>query len=218
MAEIRWFGHNCFRIRAKEATVITDPVGRITGYAMKPQMADIVTISHKHPGHTNLDAIKPDYRLVDGPGEYEMHEVFITGVRTWHDNEKGAERGFNTMFVFDLEGIRFAHLGDLGHNLSESQSEALEDVDVMMIPVGGTNVINAEIAADLVTRLSPKLVIPMQYKTAKGDSGLGEVSEFFTKLGITQPEPEDKLVIKSGDLSETTQVMLLTPEADAVKK
>lgn len=217
MAEVRWFGHNCFRIRAKEATIITDPVGRITGYAMKPQTADIVTVSHEHEGHMNLDAVKPEYRVIDGPGEYEMHDVFVTGVRTWHDDKKGTERGFNTMYVFDLEGIRFAHLGDLGHNLSESQSEALEEIDVMLIPVGGGTAITADIAADLVTRLSPKLVIPMQYQTAKGDADLGQVADFFKKLGISQPEPLDKLMLKSGELSETTQVMLLSPESDAVK-
>jgi L-ascorbate metabolism protein UlaG (beta-lactamase superfamily) len=218
MAEVRWLGHNCFRIRAKEATVITDPVGHNTGYALKPQTADIVTISHDHEGHTNLDAVKPEYRVIDGPGEYEMHDVFVTGVRTWHDDKKGAERGFNTMYVFDLEGIRFAHLGDLGHNLSESQSEALEDVDVMLIPVGGGLVITADIAADLVTRLSPKLVIPMQYRTTKGDSDLGDVADFFRKLGIAQPEVQDKLMLKSGELSETTQYILLAPESDAVRK
>ena len=82
MAEIRWFGHNCFRIRAKEATVLTDPVGKKTGYSLAKQTADIVTVSHDHPGHNNIAAIKPDFQMIDGPGEYEIHDVFISGLRT----------------------------------------------------------------------------------------------------------------------------------------
>jgi L-ascorbate metabolism protein UlaG (beta-lactamase superfamily) len=218
MAEIRWFGHNCFRIRGKEATVLTDPVGTNTGYAMKQQTADIVTLSHDHQGHTNLGAVKPEFRIIKGPGEYEMHEVFITGVRTWHDDKRGEERGVNTVYVIELEGMRFAHMGDLGHNLSESHSEALDNVDVMMIPVGGGTVLSAEIAADLVSRLSPRSVIPMQFRTAKGDTNLGDVEAFCKKLGIAQPEPQDRLVIKPSDLTDTTQIFLLKPESDAVKK
>ena len=116
---------------------MTDPVGKNTGYSMTRQTADIVTISHEHAGHINLNVVKPDYQVIQGPGEYEMHEVFVTGIRTYHDDKKGALRGYNTAYVIELEGIRFAHLGDLGHTLTESQAEELDNVDVMMIPVGG---------------------------------------------------------------------------------
>jgi L-ascorbate metabolism protein UlaG (beta-lactamase superfamily) len=218
MAEIRWYGHNCFRIRGKEATVLFDPVGKNTGYAMGRQTADIVTISHDHDGHANLNAIKPEFQVIQGPGEYEMHGVFVTGVRTYHDDKKGAELGHNTVYLVELEGMRFAHLGDLGHSLTETQAEELDNVDVLMIPVGGGTSLNADQAADLVSRLAPKSVIPMQYKTAIGDKNLAEVDAFLKLVGVNSPEPVEKLTIKASDLSDTTQVFVLSPDSDAAKR
>jgi L-ascorbate metabolism protein UlaG (beta-lactamase superfamily) len=212
MAEIRWFGHNCFRIRGKEAVVMTDPVGKNTGYSMTRQTADIVTISHDHAGHTNLNAVKPEFQVIQGPGEYEMHEVFVTGIRTYHDDKKGELRGYNTAYVIELEGIRFAHLGDLGHTLTETQAEELNNVDVMMVPVGGGTTLNAELAADLVSRLGPKSVIPMQFRTESGDSDLASVDAFIKLLGVPAPEAVEKLTIKASELTDTTQVFVLTPD------
>lgn len=191
---------------------MTDPVGKNTGYAMTRQTADIVTISHDHPGHTNFNSIKPEFKTIQGPGEYEMHEVFVTGIRTYHDTKKGAERGYNTAYVIELEGMRFAHLGDLGHTLTEAQAEEFNNVDVMMVPVGGGTTLNAEMAADLVSRLGPKSVIPMQYQTSAGDADLANVDAFVKLLGVAAAEPTEKLVIKSSDLTDTTQIFLLTPD------
>lgn len=191
---------------------MTDPVGKNTGYAMTRQTADIVTMSHDHPGHTNLNSIKPEFKVIQGPGEYEMNEVFVTGIRTYHDSKKGAERGYNTAYVIELEGMRFAHLGDLGHTLTEAQAEEFNNVDVLMVPVGGGTTITAELAADLVSRLGPKAVIPMQYQTAVGDSDLASADAFTKLLGIAVPEPVEKLVLKSSDLTDTTQIFMLTPD------
>src|SRR5688572_30599813 len=172
MAEFRWYGHNCFRIKGREATVITDPVGRETGYAMAKQTADVVTISHDHAGHANLNAVRPDYQLVNGPGEYELHDIFVTGIRTYHDDDRGKERGYNTVYLIELEGMRVCHLGDLGHALTEEQAEAMSNVDVLLVPAGGGDVIDPAKAAEVVAQLEPKLVIPMQYATPQGDKKL----------------------------------------------
>ncbi len=101
MAEIKWFGHGCFRVRAREALVILDPVGKSTGYSLPKQKADIVTVSHQHPGHTALGQIQDGYFLIDGPGEYEVNDVFLTGVRTFHDDKLGKERGYNTIYLLE---------------------------------------------------------------------------------------------------------------------
>jgi len=216
MAEIRWFGHNCFRIRAKEATVITDPVDKVTGYAMPKQTADIVSISHKHKGHMNLNGIRPEYQVVDGPGEYEMHGVFITGVRTYHDETRGSERGYNTVFVFDLDGMKFCHLGDLGHPLTPDEIEEIGAPDILMVPAGGTGVISLAQAAEIVGQLEPKVVIPMQYATELGDRDLSDLASFCKALGVETPKPEEKLTLR--DAGETMQVIALLPESDAVRK
>lgn len=216
MAEIRWYGHNCFRIRAREAIVVTDPVSRATGYAMPKVTADLVTVSHQHPGHTNLAQIRPDppFKVLDGPGEYEIHDVLVTGVRTYHDPNRGADRGYNTIFLFELDGMTFCHLGDLGHALSQAQAESLNGTDVLLVPAGGdnTNIIDPSRAAEVIGQLEPKLVIPMQYAAGTGDSGLGDLTAFCKAIGVQAPAPEDKLTVRASDLSESMRVVALTPE------
>lgn len=218
MAEFRFFGHNCIRIKAREAVILTDPVDRVTGYAMAKQTADIVTISHDHPGHTNLAAVKPEYQLVRGPGEYEMHEVFITGIRTYHDASKGKDRGYNTVYTFEVEGMRICHLGDLGHTLNAEQAELMEDSDILLVPAGGGDIISPEQAAEIIGQLGPKVVIPMQYATEIGDRNLGGLDRFCKALGVAVPAAEDKLVLKQSDLTETLRLVALTPESEPAKR
>ncbi len=218
MAEIRWFGHGCFRIRAKEATVITDPVARSSGYVLPKQTADIVTLSHEHKGHNNLAAIKTGYQIISGPGEYEMHDVSLIGVRTFHDDKKGTVHGRNTFFVIEVEGLRFAHLGDLGHDLTEEQAEVLDNIDVLFIAAGGGNVLPPDRAAELVARIAPKAVIPMQFQTETGDKNLATVESFCKQLGVEIPKTEAKLVIRPSDLKETMQLIILDPESEVATK
>lgn len=219
MAEFRWFGHNCFRIRAREATVLTDPVGRSTGYTLPKQTADVVTISHEHPGHANLDAVKPATAggppptVLRGPGEYEVHDVFVTGIRTYHDGQRGAERGHNTVYLIELEGLVVCHLGDLGHGLTEDQAEAMAHVDVLLVPAGGGTVLDPAQAAEVVGQLEPKIVIPMQYATAQGDKALGGLEPFCKELGVAVPAAEEKLTLRHSDLGETLRVVALRPES-----
>jgi L-ascorbate metabolism protein UlaG (beta-lactamase superfamily) len=216
MAEFRWYGHNCFRIRAREATVVTDPVSRATGYSMPKVTADLVTVSHQHPGHANLGAIRPDppFKVLDGPGEYEIHDVLVTGIRTYHDPNKGADRGYNTIFLFELEGMTVCHLGDLGHALSQAQAELLNGTDILLVPAGGdnTNVIDPSRAAEVIGQLEPKLVIPMQYHVGSGDSNRGDLITFCKALGVEPPTLDEKLVVRSSDLSESMRVVALVPE------
>jgi L-ascorbate metabolism protein UlaG (beta-lactamase superfamily) len=218
MAEFRWLGHSCFRIKAREATVLTDPVGRLTGYAMPKQTVDIVTVSHDHPGHANLDAVKPGYRLVNAPGEYELHDVFITGIRTYHDDKKGKERGYNTVYLIELEGMVICHLGDLGHVLTEDQTEAMSSCDVLLVPAGGGSVLDPSLAAEVISQLEPKIVIPMQYATPIGDTNLGSLEAFSKRLGVELPAAEEKLVIRHSDLGEAMRLVVLSPESEAARR
>lgn len=204
MAEIRWYGHNCFRIRAKEAIVLTDPVGPAKGFSPGKTTADIVTLSHNHPGHVNLDMVKPGYKLISGPGEYEMHGVFITGVRSKH----AAEGGYNTIYSIVAEGMTFCHLGDLGRPLSAEQADKLSGIDVLFVSAGGDGLDPAQ-AAEVVAQLEPKLVVPMSYQAGGGDQSLVTLEPFVKQLGIPAPEPEDKLTVRSSDLSETTRLAVL---------
>ncbi len=211
MADIRWFGHNCFRIRARDATVMMDPVGKRTGYSMSKQTADIVTLSHQHEGHTNLKQIKGDFEVLDGPGEYEMHGVFVYGFRSYHDDQKGSEHGYNTIFSVRMDNIQFTHLGDLGHMPSDEVLEELETTDVLFVPAGGGPVLAPTQMAELVGVIAPKLVIPMQFKTESGDKSRGHVEEFARHLSLPLPEPVDKLTLKTSDLPDKMGIAVLTP-------
>ena len=209
MAEIKWFGHACFRLRARDATILTDPVPRSFGYKIDKQRADIVTLSHDDPGHTAMELFSNSPKLVNGPGEYEMNDVFITGIRTYHDERKGAERGRNTAYLFQLEDVIVCHLGDLGHALTEEQVETLSSVDVLIVPVGGGTVLDAARAVEVVGQLEPKMVIPMQYQTAVGDRGRDPLERFLKEMGVAEVAPRDKLVVRASDLRETTEVVVL---------
>ncbi len=211
MAEIKWFGHGCFRVRGREATIVMDPVGRTTGYALPKQKADIVTISHNHPGHNAQGQIQEGYFLIDGPGEYEVSDVFITGVRTFHDAKGGQEHGFNTVYLLELEELRICHLGDLAHPLSEQQLEGLESVDVLLEPVGGGKALDAAGATEVIGQIEPRIVIPMHYRTTMGDQNLEAIERFCKELGVEQVAPQDKLTLRKSDLPETVKVVILEP-------
>lgn len=208
MAEFRWFGHNCFRIRGKDAVVLTDPVGKGAGFAMGKQTADIVTISSAQPEHTNFNAVKGEYDTIDGPGEYEIHEVFVTGIRTHRDEANGKERGHNTAYLIEIDGMIVGHLGDLGHALSEEDAEAMSDIDILLVPAGSKNLDPAR-AAEITSQLSPKVVIPMQYATKSGDRDLAGLEVFVRNLGVDLPAAEEKLTIRTSDLGETMRLVVL---------
>lgn len=209
MAEIRWYGHNCFRIRAKEATVVTDPVAPATGFPLIRQPADVVTLSHADFA-AGLSGVKGEFKLIDGPGEYEVSDVFVTGIRTFRDDAKGARAGHNTAYLLEIEGMTFCHLGDLGHALDAEQAEALPNVDVLMIAAGGSPLDQAK-TAELVATIEPKLLVPMQFRIGTGDADREDLEGFLKQLGTPAQEPEDKLVIRAGDLSETMRVAVLRP-------
>jgi L-ascorbate metabolism protein UlaG (beta-lactamase superfamily) len=211
MAEIKWLGHACFRIRAREATIVMDPVPRSLGYKVDKQRADIVTLSHEHPGHTATEIISGEYKVIHGPGEYEMNEVFITGIRTYHDNKRGEEHGRNTAYLVEVENMTICHLGDLGHSLTAEQVEALSSVDILIVPIGGGTVLDAEAASEVVGQIDPKMVIPMQYRTPYGDSDREGLERFLKEMAVPEVRGVDKITIRASDLRESTEVVVLEP-------
>jgi L-ascorbate metabolism protein UlaG (beta-lactamase superfamily) len=217
MAELRWLGHTCVRIKAREAVILMDPADRSTGYGIGKQAADIVTLSNDPLGR-NLAAVRPEFQTIDGPGEYEMQNVFVTGARSYQTESRDNDRIYNTMYVVEVEGLKIGHVGNIGHSLTEAQAEPLEDVDILVVPVGGEQQFTYDKAVDLVTKLEPRVVIPMRYRTSFGGAGLGELEPFCKKLGMEVPEPEDKLVVKPSDLGETVRLVVLKPDSDPVRR
>jgi len=207
--EIRWLGHSCFQIKGNKATIITDPYVPDLGYSLGKRSADIVTISHQHPGHSYFEGIDGDPRRVAGPGEYEISGVLIIGMATFHDAEGGGRRGKNTLYIMDVDEISICHLGDLGHVLTIERSEGIDEVDVLLVPVGGVSTIDASVAAEVVRQLTPKVVIPMHYKTDALRRELEPVDRFLKEMGVKEVSPQPRLSFNKGNLPLTTQVFLL---------
>jgi L-ascorbate metabolism protein UlaG (beta-lactamase superfamily) len=218
LAEFKWFGHNCFRIRSREATIITDPVERSTGFAMARQNANIVTISSYDSQNANTNVVRPEFQTVDGPGEYELDGVFITGVRTFLDPARTEQKKFNTAYLFEMEGFVICHLGDIGQVPSTEQSEQLSQADILLLPIGGATGLSQEQAAEVASQLEPRVLIPMQYQTEIGDRELKPLDTFAKLLGIEIPEAVDKYTPKQADLKDAMELIVLLPDSEAVKR
>jgi L-ascorbate metabolism protein UlaG (beta-lactamase superfamily) len=207
--EITWLGHSCFRIRGSHTTIITDPYSPDLGYSLGKPTAHIVTVSHQHPGHSYVSGIGGEPKLVTRPGEYEINGVLIIGMTTFHDTEGGKNRGKNTIYLIEIDEVSICHLGDLGHVLTTKQVEEIDNIDVLLIPVGGVSTIDAARAAEVVRQLDPKVVVPMHYKTEALNRELDPVDKFLKEMGSKQIEPQPKLSVTKANLPLSTQVFLL---------
>jgi L-ascorbate metabolism protein UlaG (beta-lactamase superfamily) len=206
--EITWYGRACFRLKGREATVITDPCPPSTGFVAGRHEIDLLTISHAHPDHTYTRSISAGLTLTRA-GEYEYHGVLTTGVRTWHDGERGAQRGENVVFAVEIDGVHVGHLGDLGHLLTEEQLSELGPVDVLLVPVGGQTTISPAEAAEVVAQVTPKIVIPMHFATDGGSGDLLGPERFIHEMGGGEPMRQPKAVVHATSLPDETQVVLL---------
>jgi L-ascorbate metabolism protein UlaG (beta-lactamase superfamily) len=208
--DITWLGHSCFRIKGKGVTLLTDPYDESIGYSLGNPEVNIVTSSHPHPGHGFTSGVGGEPKIVRGPGEYEISNVFITGIATFHDAEKGQERGRNTVYLIEMEDIKLCHLGDLGHPLSAEQVEEIGSVELLMVPVGGFSTIDAVTAAETVRLLQPGIVIPMHFQTEAVRFQLAPVERFLREMGIKAGlAAQPRLSITRAGLSEETQVVVL---------
>jgi len=208
--DITWYGLSCFKLSERGlATVVTDPFDASVGLTPPKLKADVVTVSHDAPGHNNLKAVKGERRTINGPGEFEIGGVFVTGITMYGDKDHKNGGRPNTLYVFEFEGLSIAHLGDLAYVPSQAQIENLGAVDVALVPVGGGSALAPSQAAEVISLIEPSIVIPMHYKAGKETLKLGPVSRFLAEMGISSLEPIDSLKVTKAGLSEETQVVLL---------
>ena len=211
--DITYLGHSSFKLKGKSTTVITDPFDpSMVGLKYSPQEATIVTVSHHHPDHDQVDLVKNVSRVVDGPGEYEIAGVSIIGIQSFHDDKKGEERGKNTIYVFEMEDLRIAHLGDLGHKLPAESIEEMGPIDILLIPVGGKYTIDSQTAVEVTRSIEPSIIIPMHY-LAEGMNpetfaDLTKAEDFVNAFGIPA-ETMEKLTIKKSDIGEERKIIIL---------
>lgn len=207
---IQWLGQSCFKISTKntqgEFTVTTDPFTDQSGLKMPKFSADIVTVSQKQADHDNIDAIKGDPMIITQPGEYETKGIFIYGIPAVNEKDKIKA----TIYKIVAEDVIIGHLGSLSQALTDDQIERLGNVDVLLIPVGGKAYLDGKKAAEAVSQIEPRLVIPMHYKTGDMKSDLNGVEDFIKNSGL-KSETLDKLKIAKKDLiGEDTRAIILS--------
>ena len=208
--EIKWHGHSCFEITSEEGIVIvTDPYNGSYGYPVPDLTADIVTVSHAHRDHNNVAAVKGEPEVVKGVGEHICKGMQFYGVKTYHDTSRGAERGENTAFLFDVDELRLCHLGDLGQVLEASQLRSIKEkgIDILFIPIGGVYTIDANGANEVLEQLEPKIAIPMHYKTPPLRLNIQKEDNFLK--GKKRVRREKRLVVHKADLPEEPEIVVL---------
>ena len=213
---ITWLKHSSFKFQDKTGsdglTLVTDPFdSKYVGLKMPSLEADIVTISHDHEDHNNKSAIRGNPYIVDSAGEYDVKGVSILGVQSYHDAKEGEERGKNVMSRFEIDGIVVTHLGDLGHVLDNKQLQGLIGTDILIIPVGGVYTLDAKKAAEVVSQIEPRIVIPMHYQTkglTKEFKDIDGVDKFIKEMGI-KPTYEEKLKINKKDLPQDEMELVI---------
>lgn len=210
--EISWYGHSCFRITERNlATVVTDPFDhRAVGYSALKLKADIVTVSHAAPGHDYVAAVKSEYYLITGPGEYEIGNVFITGVPTNGHTQKDPAEPKNTLYLIEYNGINVLHLGAINRVPTQTEVENLGPIHIALVPVGGGSGVNSAKAAEVISLLEPNIVIPMHYAAPDSLIQLDPLSKFLKEMGLTTvaTQPTYKITSVSA-LPEETQVVVL---------
>jgi L-ascorbate metabolism protein UlaG (beta-lactamase superfamily) len=216
--EVTWYGRSCIRLRGKDAVVVNDPYQAVVGPTGRGITGDIVTFSHaddtplpkakgrpSRDGKSLLPSSLESAFTLDGPGEYEVREVLLTGVRTYRDDARGAERGKQLAFAVELDGVHVIHLGDIGHLLTEEKLGDIGSIDIACVPVGGS--LNATRAAELVAQLDPRIVVPMPLCDDEAECA-DALAKFFHEMSA-EPVIQSKLSVTASSLpSETVTVRL----------
>ncbi len=199
--DIIWHGHSCFTIKGKDATIVTDPFEGL-GTKLPSLKADIVSLS----GEGEIAKVDGNPKVLDWSGEYEVSNVAIESICPLGEDLN--------IFIFALDGIKICHLSYLSHELPEELIDQIGEVDVLMIPVGGSEVLDGKTAQKVVEAIEPRVVIPMLYAATDTKMNIGGASEFLKAMGKTAVEPMDKFSIgsRSSLPEDRMEFVLLNPK------
>ena len=206
--EITWLGHSSIRMVSRDIVLITDPYPDSIGYSMESQQAEVVTVSNGHPNHSSLDSVGGDPRVLKGPGQYEVKGYNVTGMGT-RLADLDERRQINTVFTIRAEGLTLCHLGDLNDRLSPGQLDSLGNIDILMVPAGGGCTIEVGDVPQLVSVLSPRIVIPVHYGYESTAGMLAPVERLLTELSVEDASPQIRLNVTQTNLPRETQVVVL---------
>lgn len=207
--ELTWLGHSSFLIEdSMGRKILTDPFDDTVGYPVFKGNVDFVTLSHQHFDHNytkNLDSRVP---IINKTGFFNIADIPVEGFPSYHDKSAGAKRGENIIFVYEVDGYRICHLGDLGHLLSKEEIENLGKIDILLIPIGGNFTIDGTEAAELSNAINSHLVLPMHYKTQALNFSLEGLEKFLINMKNGERTGSCTLSI-NGELKEYNSVKIL---------
>jgi len=222
VAYLTWYGQACFLLESAGGTrIVMDPVAANLGYLPPADLhADAVTISHDHPDHSNLALVQGKPRVfrgltADKKGwiriDDRVKDITIRSVGVYHDQKRGADLGLSTVFIFETGGVRIAHLGDLGHPLTDQQISAIGSVDVVLVPVGGGETLDAQAATYAVDQIRPRLmVVPMHFKTdVLTSKDVATVDAFLAGRPNVRREKSNRIAITGVRYKPSAEVVVL---------
>ena len=208
--KITYYGQSLFVIESQSGIKIgIDPYNKFTRANLPSLTSDIVLITHNHPDHANISLFKDSPTVIKVPGIASVKGIDIEGISTYHDNLRGFLRGKNIIFKFEVDGIVFAHLGDLGHIPAYEVINKLLNVDILMIPIGGTFTIDYKRAYEIINEFAPKVVIPMHYR--QKDSKIKILDSLDNFLGLVKDYKmmDHSVSIKKDNLPKSTEIWVL---------
>ncbi len=213
--KVKWYGHAAFNLETEKGIrIIIDPYqsgafGGALSYGKITDEADIVLSSHNHDDHNYIKDIKGKYTFINKKGSYDIQGISIKAIPTYHDPSKGKERGENLTFVIDADGMRVAHLGDLGHTLTSDKIKEIGQVDIILIPVGGFYTIDPKEATKVMEDIKPYVTIPMHYKTEKCNFPIAPVEEFTKGKKNVKSLGSAEITFKKGDFPREPEIVIL---------
>lgn len=222
VAYLTWYGQSCFLLESVSgARILMDPIPTTMGYLPPADLrADAITISHEHPDHNNVNLLQGKTRLLRGLTadkkgwvkiDERIKDISVRTVGVYHDSKHGAENGLDAVFIFEIGGVRIAHLGDIGHALTDQQISAIGSVDVVLVPVGGGTTVDAQEATHVVDQIRPRLiVVPMHYKTdVPGSKDLAPVDAFLSGRPNVRRESSNRIAITGLRYKPSAEVVVL---------
>lgn len=208
--KVCWYGHACFLFEGQGVCLVTDPPGGEIGYLLPEAEVDLVTVSHGHSDHNNVNALRGAPAVISTPGVHDVKGLKIQGFPTFHDNDGGARRGNNLLFTWEMDGVRVCHLGDLGHVLEAGTVRDMGRIDLLLAPVGGFFTVDAAGAKQIVDQIGPRIVIPMHYKTPVFSSRLSSADDFVRRFRPGQARRvREALQVEGASLPSSLEVVVM---------
>ena len=210
--DITWLGHACFRLHADDLVVLTDPYPLSLGLRPDARPVTVVTVSNTHLNHSYWQEVVGEPKVFMAPGEYEYSGVTVRGVMTPLPQEVAREQR-NVAYSIELDGVNICHLGDIAQPLTTRQVDELSPVDVLLVPTGGGCTLNLDQVLQIMQDLEPKIVIPMHHGTSGVGVSLQDVDVFLRRMGLSDVQPQPRLVATASNLPADMRVVLLVPQA-----